>query len=88
MIASFMINPEQQVCLAQFGKHQKITGLRIASGSLCMIIMEDEHEEMFTEEIHQNVLSALKNQDDILIAHIDDDGEPIDEYAAPVSFDL
>jgi hypothetical protein len=85
MIATFMINPEKEVCLAQFSGHINVAQLRFIEGGLCIIDGQDGSEEIFTDEIHQDVMSALKEEEKILIAHIDDEGQLLKEYEADIT---
>ena len=85
LIGLFMINPEGEVCFAQVGDHQRLTEIRIVPGPCAVAVLADGTEEMFTSEIHAEILAPMKATNQILVAHLDDDGKAIDEYTIPLT---
>lgn len=88
VLGAFMVNPEGDICFAQVGEHAQIAAIRIAPGSCAIAVFEDGSEDMFTTEIHADILSAMKIKKDILIAHVGDDGKAVTEYVVPLSVQL
>jgi hypothetical protein len=86
MTAAFMINLEQEVCLAQFANHETIKLIKLMEGPLCIVEKEDGDEGMFTSEIDIKIVAALKNQSQILVAYIDENAQPLQEYYVDVDF--
>lgn len=76
----FMLNPEGEVCFAQIGEHHVLHGVRIVSGGSAIAVLPDGSEEMFTSEIEPLIISALRKQTELLVAHVGEDGKCLREY--------
>lgn len=50
-----------------------------------MIVLEDGSEDMCTTELNEVIIKSLARKSDILIAHLDDDGELLTEYIVPLA---
>jgi hypothetical protein len=86
MIGIFLVNPEGNVCFAQLGQHRQIASLRLVPGPCCMVVLSDGSEEMFTDEIHADILGSLRTKAEILVVHAAEDGSSVEEYT--VSLDV
>lgn len=86
MIGAFVINDETDVCFVQYGEHESIAAMRITRPNLCVATLADGTEEMFTTELNHQIITALRSKIDILVAHLNDDGNVLDEYNVPLSF--
>lgn len=84
MIGFLAINEDGAACFAQLGQHQRIAALRILPGPCCVVSLADGSEEMFTHEIHGDLIEALNGQTEAIIGHFDDDGEIREEYSVPL----
>lgn len=84
VVGVFLVNPEGDVCFAQAGEHQKIVSLRLVAGPSAIAVYPDGSEDMFTSEIHTDILTPMLKKSEILIAHIDENGEAVEEYNVPL----
>lgn len=88
MIGLFAINSKNDVCFVQYGHHQKISLLRVVPGNSCVAQLDDGTEEMFTTELNAEILAAVRILTELLVVHMSDDGEPVDEYVVPLQVKL
>ena len=84
MIGIFLVNPEGNVCFAQLGQHRQIASLRLVPGPCCMVALSDGSEDMFTDEIHADILVALRTKTELLVVHAAEDGSAVEEYMVPL----
>ncbi len=85
LIGMFLLAEDGNVCFAQFGDHRRFHSLRIVPPQLCVVVLSDGSEDMFVHEIEHAMWTALRSAPDILIAHVADDGQLIEEYCVPVA---
>ena len=83
-----MVNPEGEIAFARFTDGPTITTIRIVPGPCAIAHLEDGTEEMFTDEVHESILSAMTGKPDILVAHIGEDGKTFREYTIPLVLSL
>lgn len=88
LVGIFLVNPEGNVCFAQLGQHRQISSLRLVPGPCCMVGLSDGSEEMFTDEIHADILGALRTKPEILVVHAAEDGSAVAEYIVPLDVAL
>lgn len=88
MIGAFVINDEADVCFVQYGAHESISAMRMAEGNICVVTLTDGSEQMFTTELNNQIVEALRAKADILVAHLSDDGAALEEYTVPFSIRL
>jgi hypothetical protein len=88
IVGAFMVNPENDVCVAQLGEFSALKGIRIVPGPCAIAILSDGTEDMFTEEIHPEIMKHLHDKTEMLVAHVGDDGKAVEEYTVPLSIDL
>jgi hypothetical protein len=85
MIGTFMMNDVHEVCLTLFNNADKVKQLRLVDGNICMILDENDNEEMITEEIHETIHTPLSQQQNILIVHMSNEAMSIEEYKVPIT---
>lgn len=85
MFGLFLVNREKKVAFAQFGSHVKIESFRyVRDARLCLVKHSEGVEEMFTSEQPPEIAERLGAITEILVAHLDDEGRTVEEYAVPV----
>ena len=85
MIGAFLLNPENEICYAQFGEHVRLQAVRYVSDiQTTILVREDGEEELLTEPLGADFSASLAAAKEILIACMDADGETADEYMVPV----
>lgn len=86
MIGLFLINDENKLAFAQYGEHQKISQFRFHQDtSMCIVELASGHEESFDDVMHDEIREALERNPTILVGHMTDSNNALDEYDVPVS---
>lgn len=85
MIGFFLINKQGQLAFTQLGQHKQIAGFRYHEGAaMCMVELETGEEDAFNEQTPPAVVTAMKANTQILVAHLDKQGETLAEYFVPM----
>lgn len=86
MFGLFLVNEKQKLAFAQFGQHAKIERFRyVRDARLCLVVHTQGIEELFTTEQPAEVARCLEALPDVLVAHIDQEGNTIEEYTVPIT---
>jgi hypothetical protein len=81
----FLLADDNTVCFSRIDGHRRIKSLRLVPSQLCLAVLDDDTEDMFVHEMDREIWQALCEASDILVAHIDANGQPIEEYRVPVA---
>jgi hypothetical protein len=85
LIGVFLINDEDRLGFVQYGEHKRIKSFRLhLESNLCLVELEDGQEDCFDDGMHDEIRNAFKTNSVILVGHLTDANEVIDEYEAPV----
>jgi hypothetical protein len=81
----FLINDEGRLGFLQYGDHKHIKAFRLHRDSnLCLVELEDGQEDCFDDGMHDEIRDALETNRVILVGHMADANEVVDEYEVPV----
>jgi hypothetical protein len=83
MIGMFLVTSEQEICFAQYDRHETITGFRLTPERQCIVETTAGATYIFTEEPTPDIRDALNRNSDVLVAHVADDGSLLIEYNVP-----
>lgn len=86
MIGVFLRNRENEICFLQGSKNVDIVSFHYTpSAKMMTVVMKDDTEETITSEIAPEISEVFVPDSQILIAQLDETGEPEREYWAQLT---
>lgn len=86
MIGFLLRNNQNEICFARVEKGADIISFHYAPSMKTLnVLYDDESEEMFTSEISETIGRSMESLSQILVAHLDADGNPEREYLTPLT---
>lgn len=85
MIGMFLINEDDKLAFVQYGDHKHIAQFRFHQDTnMCIVELASGDEESFDDVMHDEIRAALQNNAEVLVGHMTDENEVIEEYDAPI----
>lgn len=84
--AAFLVNKQNEPCFLQVGEPVRIAAIRITARSYITLSLRDGAEEMLTDQLDPRILDAMSGKTTILVAHMTEDKQLLEEYFAPITF--
>ncbi len=86
MIGILLRNKQNEICFARVEKGADIVSFHYTPAmKILNVLYDDKSEEMFTSEVSETIHQSLKSLSQILVTHMDSDGNPEREYLTPLT---